>query len=205
MDCSPPGSSVHGIFLQRMLEWVAFPFSRGSSWPRDWTQVSQIAGKFFTIWAIRKSIYTYIYIYVHIYIYVYIYDHIHIYGHIHIYVYSFLEDSVDYLSRYLACLVPLSSSWWWAQIQALLSGCPVAKAKPWGTRYLCIKEGPAQGMAQPYLVLAPGSAAKLSRPVSHCQLRLYLLDNPYCPEIQQEDSGRWRLTTYSSLSLDRYC
>ena len=90
MDCSLPGSSVHGILqarilewvampphppgdlpnlgieprsptLQavlyclshqgspRILEWVAYPFSRGSSWPRDWTWVSCIAGRFFTV------------------------------------------------------------------------------------------------------------------------------------------------------------
>ena len=40
MDCSPPGSSVHGILPARLLEWVAMPSSRGSSWPRDWTCVS---------------------------------------------------------------------------------------------------------------------------------------------------------------------
>ena len=40
MDCSPPGSSVHGILQARILEWVAIPFSRGSSQPRDQTQVS---------------------------------------------------------------------------------------------------------------------------------------------------------------------
>jgi len=39
-DCSPPGSSVHGILQERILEWVAIPFSRGSSQPRDGTQVS---------------------------------------------------------------------------------------------------------------------------------------------------------------------
>ena len=44
MDCIPPGSSVHGIFQARILEWVAIPFSRGSSWPRDRTWVSWIAG-----------------------------------------------------------------------------------------------------------------------------------------------------------------
>ena len=53
-DCSPPGSSVHGILQERILEWIAVPFSRGSSWPRDRTQVSCIAGKFFTIWATGK-------------------------------------------------------------------------------------------------------------------------------------------------------
>ena len=42
-DCSPPGSSVHGILQVGILEWVAIPFSRGSSQPRDWTQVSLIA------------------------------------------------------------------------------------------------------------------------------------------------------------------
>ena len=50
MKCSLPGSSVHGIFQERILKWVAIPFSRGSSQPRDWTWVSCIAGRFFTIW-----------------------------------------------------------------------------------------------------------------------------------------------------------
>ena len=54
MDCSPPGFSVHGILQARILEWVAICFSRGSSWPRDQTQVSCIAGRFFTIWATRE-------------------------------------------------------------------------------------------------------------------------------------------------------
>ena len=40
MDCSPPGSFAHGILQARILEWVAMPFSRGSSWPRDRTRVS---------------------------------------------------------------------------------------------------------------------------------------------------------------------
>ena len=52
---SPPGSSVHGIFQARILEWVAIPFSRGSSQPRDRTQVSHIAGRFFTVWATREA------------------------------------------------------------------------------------------------------------------------------------------------------
>ena len=100
MDCSPPGSSVHGILQARVLEWVAiafselccsnqqgkseshsvvfdslqphglyspwnypgqntgvgtFPFFRGSSQPRDWTQVSHIAGRSFTSWATREA------------------------------------------------------------------------------------------------------------------------------------------------------
>ena len=44
MDCSPPGSSVHGISHERILEWVAISFSRGFSWPRDWTGVCCLAG-----------------------------------------------------------------------------------------------------------------------------------------------------------------
>ena len=49
MDWSLPGASVHGIFQARVLEWVAISFSRGSSPPRDRTQVSHIAGRHFTI------------------------------------------------------------------------------------------------------------------------------------------------------------
>ena len=48
MDCSPPGSSVHGISQVRILEWVAISFSRGSSRPRDQTQISCITDRFFT-------------------------------------------------------------------------------------------------------------------------------------------------------------
>ena len=55
MDYRSPGSSVHGILQARILEWVAISFSRGSSWPKDRTWVSCIAGWFFTIWAIGKS------------------------------------------------------------------------------------------------------------------------------------------------------
>ena len=44
VDCSPPGSSVHGILQARILEWVAIPFSRGSSQPRDQTWISRIEG-----------------------------------------------------------------------------------------------------------------------------------------------------------------
>ena len=49
MDCSPPRSSVHGTLQARILEWVAMPYSRGSSQTRDQTQISRIAGGFFTI------------------------------------------------------------------------------------------------------------------------------------------------------------
>ena len=56
MDCSPPSSSVHGILQARILEWVAIPFSRGSSWFRDGTQVSCLAGIFFSVWATREAL-----------------------------------------------------------------------------------------------------------------------------------------------------
>ena len=55
MDCSPPASFDHGILQARIQEWVAMPFSRGSSQPRDWIQVSIIAGRFFTLWATREA------------------------------------------------------------------------------------------------------------------------------------------------------
>ena len=55
MDCSPPDSSVHGILQGRILEWVAIPFSRGSSQLRDQIPVSHIAGRFFTVWATRQA------------------------------------------------------------------------------------------------------------------------------------------------------
>ena len=51
MDYSPPGPSVRGILQARILEWVAIPFSRGSSWPRDQIWVSSITGGFFNVWA----------------------------------------------------------------------------------------------------------------------------------------------------------
>ena len=77
MDSSLPGSSVRGILQARILEWVAVPFSRGSSQSRDRTQVSHIAGRFFTIWAtgevhiyVWKHKYTYVCVYVYVCIYI---------------------------------------------------------------------------------------------------------------------------------------
>ena len=54
--CDPMDYTVHGILQARILEWVAFPFSRASSQPRDQTQVSCIAGGFFTNWATREAL-----------------------------------------------------------------------------------------------------------------------------------------------------
>ena len=59
VDCSPPGSSVHGILQARVLEWAAISFSRGSSWSRDRTRVSGIAGRCFNLWATREAQYKY--------------------------------------------------------------------------------------------------------------------------------------------------
>ena len=82
VDCSLPGSSIHGILQARILEWVAISFSRGSSPPRDWTQISHIAGRCFNLWVTREApryinnlywyIYICIYMYIHIYVCVYI-------------------------------------------------------------------------------------------------------------------------------------
>ena len=55
MDCSPLGSFVHGILQARILEWVAIPFSRGSSRPRDRILFSCIAGRLFTVWTTREA------------------------------------------------------------------------------------------------------------------------------------------------------
>ena len=54
MDCSLPASSIHGIFQARVLKQIAISFSRGSSWPRDRTQVSHIVNRCFTIWDTRE-------------------------------------------------------------------------------------------------------------------------------------------------------
>ena len=55
--CDPMDDTIHGILQARIPEWVAFPFSRGSSQPRKWTQVFHIAGRFFTSWATREAPY----------------------------------------------------------------------------------------------------------------------------------------------------
>ena len=55
VDCSPPGSSVHGILQAAMLEWVAMPSSRGCSQPRDQTHVSCTAGRFFTTEPLKRK------------------------------------------------------------------------------------------------------------------------------------------------------
>jgi len=56
MDYTLPGSSVHGILQERIMELVAILFSWGSSWPRNRTQGSCIAGRFFTIWPTTEAL-----------------------------------------------------------------------------------------------------------------------------------------------------
>ena len=53
--CDPMDYTVYGILQARIPEWVTFPFSRGSSQPRDRTQISHIASRFFTTWATREA------------------------------------------------------------------------------------------------------------------------------------------------------
>ena len=55
MDCSPPGSSVHGVSQARTLEWIATSFSRGSSRPSDWTRVSRIGRWILYHWVTREA------------------------------------------------------------------------------------------------------------------------------------------------------
>ena len=54
--CDPMDYTTHGILQARILEWVAFPFFRGSSWPRNQTRVSCIAHRVFTNWAMREAL-----------------------------------------------------------------------------------------------------------------------------------------------------
>ena len=54
-DCSPPGSSVRGISQVKILEWVVIPFSRGSSWSRDWSHVSCIGRQVLYHWSTREA------------------------------------------------------------------------------------------------------------------------------------------------------
>ena len=56
VNCSLPGSSIHGIFQAGVLEWDAISLSRGSSWPRDQTQASRTVGRRFTVWATREVV-----------------------------------------------------------------------------------------------------------------------------------------------------
>ena len=84
------------FFQARVLEWVAISFSRGSSRSKDWTRVSCIAGRCFTIWATKEAQYVYMYIYVCVYKYIYMYIciYIYIYTHTHTYIYTYTHTYI---------------------------------------------------------------------------------------------------------------
>ena len=89
MDGSPPGSSVHEIFQAGILEWVAMPSSRGSSWPRDQTcicYVSWIGRQILYHWVSRGAPYIYIYIYTH----THTHTHTHTVVYVCVYVYTYM-------------------------------------------------------------------------------------------------------------------
>ena len=73
LECSPPGSSVHGILQARILEWVDVPYSSGSSWCRDQTGISYFAGRLFTSEPPRNPICVYTVLIFFIYMYLYFY------------------------------------------------------------------------------------------------------------------------------------
>ena len=85
MDCSLPDSSVHGILQARILEWVAIPFSKGSSWPRNQNWVSCMACKFFTISATSKYIW-------------------------HLYIRGLLLSTTPHISQYCCLVIHLKAS-----------------------------------------------------------------------------------------------
>ena len=87
-ECSWPGSSVHGIFQAGILEWVAMPSSRGSSWPRDQTcisYVSCIGRQILYHWVSRGDIYIYIYTHTHTHIYTFVYVCVYVYTYMCVY------------------------------------------------------------------------------------------------------------------------
>ena len=113
---SPPCSSVHGIFQTRVLEWGAISFSRGSSQPRDRTQVSRIVSK--TLYLLRHQgslfhklklhlqwkLYIYIYIYIYISIYLFVYKAIYISVYICLYISGWIDIYLDSISLYMQCM-----------------------------------------------------------------------------------------------------
>ena len=106
MHYSPPGSSVHRILQASILEWVAMPFSWGSSRPRDQTWVSCIAGRFFTIWATREAPWL-----------------VHGKCYLSVLVFSWLEDRVGEGNGTLlqcSCLEsPMDGGAWWAAVHGV--------------------------------------------------------------------------------------
>ena len=91
MDCSPPGSSVHGIFQATRLEWAAISYSRGSSHPGIKPRSPALAGEFFTTEPLGSLMYLYLHLYLHLYLYLYLFGG----GNGKPLQYSCLENSMD--------------------------------------------------------------------------------------------------------------
>ena len=106
VDCSLPGSSVHGFLQARILEWVAFSSSRGSSWPRDQIWVSCLRGIFFTIWATRE---------VHCSVWTRSYSTIQSAALIE-------EASGSWDDRVLETIAVTTENWWFVEFTFFLSG-----------------------------------------------------------------------------------
>ena len=129
MDCSLPGSSVHGILQARILEWVAISSSRGSSWPRDQTCVSCIASGFFTAEPPGKPIYVYIYI---------------------IYIFFLIFFPLWFIHRILNLFFFIHTLTWWVgpnffsfcwsivELQCCVNYCYTAKWLSYTYIYVCI-------------------------------------------------------------------
>ena len=98
--CDPMDYTVHGILQARILDWVAFLFSRGSSQPRYWTQVSLILQADSLP---AEPLHTYIHIYIYIYMYIYIYTHTHTHTRTHAHMRVCLRTCVHMLFWIYVC------------------------------------------------------------------------------------------------------
>ena len=110
MDCSLPGSSVHGIFQARVLEWVAIYFSRGSSQPRDLTWVSHIVGRCFYCLSYEGSTYFMVTEYICICMCVYIHTYLYLSIYISIYIFMLFYERFPLIS--LLCSIYIQPILW---------------------------------------------------------------------------------------------
>jgi len=100
--CNPVDYTVHGILQARILEWVAYPFSSGSSWPRNQTRVSHTAGKFFISWATREALsYLSIYLIICLSIHLIFYHLSNYLPVIYLIIYPSTHPSIVYLSIHI--------------------------------------------------------------------------------------------------------
>ena len=187
MDYSLPGSSVHGTLQARILEWVAIPFSKRSSRPRDQTLVSCITGEFFTIWATREAPHMYIPVCLS-----------------HLFIF-FIYSSVDGQTKYVQCSWRRSYfrkhfwSWWylnWAWenekglnkdesevAQSCLTLCNPMDCSLSGSSIHGIFHFFLQGIF-PTQELNPG--------LPHCRQTLYCLSHQESPWIKVGYDGLWQ-------------